>query len=130
MYYRNPCPGADETKSFLEENGVVVIERDISKKPLTKRELGAILGYLNPKHYLDTASSVFRKKKLDETIPERNELLELIIEHPDLLRNPIVLSGRLVTIGSNRKQLIDMFQIKVSDNGSDNNMGASKSGAK
>ena len=118
LYFRNPCPGAEEAKSFLEEHGVLVMERDISKKPLTKKELVMILGYHDPKHYLDTASSTFTKKKLDKKLPSRNELMDMILETPDLLRNPIILSGRLMTIGNSRKQLIDMFQISVSGNGS------------
>jgi len=130
MYYRKPCPGAEEVKSFLEENGVLVMERDISRNPLTKKELGAILGYHNPRYYLDVASTAFKKNKLDKEIPERNELLDMIEENPDLLRNPIILTGRLMTFGSNRRQLIDMFQLKISDNGSDNNEGKSRNSAK
>jgi arsenate reductase-like glutaredoxin family protein len=126
VYYRNPCPGADEVTGFLKEHDVLVMERDITKKPFTKRELGIILGHLNPKHYLDTTSSVFKKKKLDKAVPPRNELLDLIMENPDLLRNPIIRSGRLIAIGNNRQQLVDMFQIKVSDNGSDNTKGTAQ----
>ncbi len=126
LYYRSKCPGAEEAKNFLEEHGVKVVERDITQKPLTKKELGAVLGYLNPKHYLDTTSAAFKKKKLDKQIPARSELLEIIIENPDLLRNPIIRSGRLLTFGNNRQQLIQMFQIAVSDNGSGEKKGASR----
>lgn len=121
FYFRNPCPGAEEAKEFLEEHGVLVVERDIDKRPLVKRELTAILGYLDPRHYLNTASPAYTKNKLDENLPPRNELLQLILEHQDLLRHPIITSGRLVTIGNNRQQLIEMFQIKVSGNGSGGN---------
>ena len=130
VYFRNPCPGAEETKNFLEEHGVLVIERDLSQKPFTRRELGAILGYHNPKYYLDSDSSAYKKKKLDKRIPSRDELLDLILEDQELLRNPIVLSGRLMAIGTNRRQLIDMFQIKVSGNGSDGGEGESSRGSK
>jgi arsenate reductase-like glutaredoxin family protein len=119
FFFRNPCPEAEEAKSFLEENGVMVIERDISERPLSKKELRSILGYHNPKHYLDMTSATYQKKKLDAQLPSREELLELIADNPDLLRHPIVLSGRLMTIGNNRQQLRDMFQISVSNNGAD-----------
>lgn len=118
FYFRNPCPGAEETKEFLEEHGVIVAERDMLKRPLTKRELSTILGYLDPRHYLNSASPAYKKHKLDQNLPPHNELLDLILENPDLLRNPIITTGRLVTIGNNRQQLIEMFQIKVSGNGS------------
>jgi arsenate reductase-like glutaredoxin family protein len=102
----------------LEEHGVVLVKRNVSDTPLSQDELEAILGYQNPKHYLNSASSAFKKNKMDKKIPARNELIELIIEQPDLLRYPIITSGRLMTIGGNRQQLIDMFQLTVSDNGS------------
>jgi arsenate reductase/regulatory protein spx len=117
FFYRNPCPGAKDAKEFLEEHGIMVMERDIGKKPLSKRELSNILGYQNPKYYLNTAAPAYRKAKLDKNLPPRNELLELLCNNPDLLRIPIITTGRLMTVGNNRQQLIDMFQIKVSDNG-------------
>jgi len=118
LYFRTPCPGADEAKKFLEDHGVIVLERDIVKRPLTRRELGEVLGYHDPKYYLDGMSSAFRKNKLDKLIPPHEELLGLILEHPDLLRHPIVMSGRLMTVGNNRQKLAQMFQIRISDNGS------------
>jgi len=118
FYFRNPCPGAEDAKSFLEEHGVLVMERDIEKKPLSKRELSDILGYQNPKYYLNTAAPAYEEEKLDKVLPPRDKLMEMLSANPQLLRSPIITSGRLVTIGSNRQQLIDMFQIKISDNGS------------
>jgi regulatory protein spx len=126
MFYLNPSSGADETRNFLEENGVVVVERDLTRKPLTRKELSTILGYLDPRHYLNPLSPAYTKRKLDKRIPPRPELLDLIVEHPDLLRDPIIMSGRLLTIGNNRKQLIEMFQITVSGNGSGGDKGEVK----
>jgi len=118
LYYRNPCSVCEEAKSFLEDHGVIVLARNIIEKPLDKDELDGILGYHDPKHFLDSASPNYAKQKLDKNIPLRGELLNIIEKHPDLLRQPIVVSGRLMTVGSNRKQLIQMFQLTVSDNGS------------
>jgi len=128
FYYRNSSPGAEDAKRFLEDHGVVVSARDILKQPLTKRELTLILGYHDPKHYLDITSPAFRRKKLDKSMPPRGELLEMILEHPELLRSPVVLSGRLMTIGFNRQQLIEMFQLTVSNSKASEEAGASSGG--
>jgi regulatory protein spx len=119
FYLRKPCPTAEEAKSFLEEHGVVVNERDLTARPLTRRELVTLLGYQDPRHYVDPTSPSFKKMKLDKGLPSREEMLNMIVENPDLLRNPIILAGRLMTIGTRRQQLIDMFQITVSGNGSE-----------
>jgi len=118
FYYRHPCTVCDEIKSFLAENGVLVSARDITQKPLRQSELAEILGYHNPRHYLDSASATFKKERLDKQMPTREELFLLIEAQPDLLKHPIVVTGRLMSVGTNRRQLIDMLQLKVSDNGS------------
>lgn len=121
FFYRTPCQVCEEAKNFLEEHGVVVAARDLNEKPLRRDELTSLLGYLDPRHYLDMTSASYRKQKLDKQMPTRAELFELIESNPDLLRHPIIVAGRLVTIGSNQQQLIDMFQLTVSDNGSGKN---------
>lgn len=121
VYCKKSDTVCKDTKAFLEEHGILVEERNISKEPLTKRELLSVLGFHNPKHYLDDSSAVYKKNKLDESLPSHGELLEMIIEHPELLRQPIIVSGRLMTIGTGKKQLMDMFQIHSSDNGSNGN---------
>lgn len=118
MYYKQSNSAFEEAKSFLEESGVLVVARDIVKQPLNKGELKLMLGFHNPKHYLDVTSAVYQKQKLDTAIPPRDELFDMILAHPELLRQPIILAGRLMTIGTGKKQLVDMFQISGSDNGS------------
>lgn len=118
FFYRNPCTVCKEAKSFLEDHGVTVAARDISERPLRQDELTSILGYLDPRHYLDMSSAAYRKQKLDKQMPSRGELFGLIESNPELLRHPIIVAGRLVTIGSNQQQLVEMFQLNVSDNGS------------
>jgi arsenate reductase-like glutaredoxin family protein len=120
MYYRNPCAACEETKTFLENHGVLVKVRDLTRDPLKKNELNVLLGYHDPRHYIDVMSPSFQKRKLDEEMPSREELITMIVENPDLLRHPIVLSGRLMTIGFNRQQMIEMFQLTVSNNGGGN----------
>jgi arsenate reductase-like glutaredoxin family protein len=120
MMYRNPCTLCEEAKSFLEQNGVIVKVRDLTQDPLRKSELQHMLGYHDPKYFLDYGSPTFAKKKLDEHMPSREELFGLIEESPELLRHPIVMCGRLMTIGFNRRQMVEMFQLSVSNNGSGN----------
>ena len=119
FYYRNPCSTYEEAKSFLEDHGILVEARDLIKNPLRPNEIRSILRNFDTKHFIDSSSSAFKKAKLDENIPPRDELFDMMIEYPELLRHPIITCGRLMTVGAGRKQLIAMFQISVSDNGSD-----------
>ncbi len=117
LYYRSDCKSCLDAKDFMEDHGVLVVVRDIEKKPLTKKEISSIVGYLDPKHYVDPSAPGFSENKLDQHMPSREELLKIISENQDMLRIPIIVSGRLKIIGSGRKQIIDMLQLSVSDNG-------------
>lgn len=118
FYHRNPSPASDEAKGFLEENGVIVDYRDLDEKPLNKYELQVLVGYHNPRNYLNVTSAAYKEHKLDESLPALSELFDIIIENPDLLKNPVIISGRLMMFSTHRKQLIDMFQLKNPGNGS------------
>jgi regulatory protein spx len=103
----------------LEGNGVSLKARDLIQSPLRRSELDNILGNHDPKYYLDMTSPSYEQLKLDSSLPPRNELLAMIESHPDLLRHPIIFYGRLMTIGANRRQLITMFHLTVSENGAE-----------
>ena len=128
FYYRNPCSICEEVKTFLEEHGVIVEARDLKKLPLSRAEMKDLFKYFDAKHFIDVTSAAYKKARLDMSLPPREELYALVEENPELLRHPIITSGRLMTIGAGRRQLIDMFQLKVSDNGSGARNEAGKAG--
>lgn len=119
FYYRNQCSVCEETKAFLEENGVSLNTRDLIQNPLRRDELLTVLGNHDSKYYLDISSPSYEQLKLDSSFPSHNELMAMIESHPDLLRHPIIFYGRLMTIGANRRQLIDMFHLTISKNGTE-----------
>lgn len=118
MLYRNPCTICEDAKKFLEDHGVIVKVRDLTREPMKRRELTMLLGFHDPRHYLDVMSPTFEKEHLDTQLPSQTELMAMLEEHPELLRHPIVMCGRLMTIGFNRQQMIEMFQLTMSGNGS------------
>jgi regulatory protein spx len=119
MYYRTPCEPCEETKAFLEEQGVMLTVRDIGKEPLRREELRRIVGFVNPLHYLDPMSPAFAENNLDSEMPTGDKIMDIVEDNPELLRHPIIIVGRLMTIGNNRQQLTEMLQL--SENGDNNN---------
>ena len=101
-----------ETKRFIEEAGVLLNVRDIGKKPLSEEELSNLAGNLRIKHFLNELSDSYTKYRLDKHLPERDQIIKLIVEDHTLLRRPIVKSGRLLTIGCDKHKIGAMLQIK------------------
>lgn len=100
-----------EIRKFIEDAGVILKVRDLKDNPLSEFELDRLLGHIPMVHFLNQASPAFRKNKLDEALPERDEVLRLIAEDPSLLRRPIIKTARLFTVGCDKKKIAEMLQI-------------------
>lgn len=107
-----------ETKKFIEESGVILSVRDIEKQPLTYDEIDRLIGYINPRHFLNMASASYEKSGLDEQLPPRRDLIGLIAEDHTLLRRPIIQAARLTTVGCDKKSIALMLQLSANGNGS------------
>ena len=101
----------DEIRKFIEDAGIRLDIRDLSKNPLTIEELDYMFGHNPLSYFLNSASSEYTTLGLDQKVPERRELLKLMAEHPGLLRRPIVKNQRLLTIGCNKEKIAVMLQI-------------------
>jgi len=100
-----------ETKKFIEESGVLLTIRDLSKDPLTKDELSFLIGYLDISHFLDRNSKAYADNKLDKSLPPRKEVIEMMANDYTLIRRPIIRSARLITIGCDKKKISQMLQL-------------------
>jgi regulatory protein spx len=117
--------GTDERcegiRKFIEDAGIRLIVRDLKKEPLSAEELDHLLGYNPIRDFLNPLAADYTKLGLDKQLPERRELLQIVAEHPDLLRRPIIKTSRLLTVGCDRKAIAAMLQI--SPNGAPPNGG-------
>ncbi|HUV31623.1 MAG TPA: ArsC/Spx/MgsR family protein [Acidobacteriota bacterium] len=100
-----------DARKFIEDAGVMLDVRDIAENPLSVYELDGLLGYWDISHFLNRMSEAYSKYGLDKKLPGRDELLDLIAKDHTLLRRPIVRSGRLMTVGYDRRKISEMFRI-------------------
>jgi len=112
----------NEVRTFLESQEIDLRVIDLRDKPLNCIQVAELIRHFNLKHFLNTDSQAFRKNKLDKNLPPRPEVFELMAGDNDLIRKPIIVSGRLMTVGCNRLKIMEMLQIK--QNGSDPDAGA------
>ncbi len=103
----------DEVRKFIEDAGVRVILRDLGVRPFSIEELDLMFGHNPMSYFLNTASSEYTKFGLDQKMPERRELLQIIAQNPGLLRRPIVRNARLLTVGCNKEKIAEMLQINA-----------------
>lgn len=109
-YLYNSCTSCRKTDEILKESGVDYERREYFKDRFTKDELRTLLqqNNLTVQDVISTRSTPYKQHDLANRDLTDDEILDLMIEDPRLLRRPIVLSGDTVIIGHNEKQLREL----------------------
>jgi regulatory protein spx len=119
LYTDAKDPYCAEVEKFLKGFNIILQVHDIRLKPLNERQLSNLLGYFDLAHFLSSNGKSGKTKDLDTSLSNRPEILKMIAEDNSLLRKPIVVSGRLMTLGFDRRIIQDMLQIKADDSPSE-----------
>jgi len=85
-----------------------LIERDYAKKPLTVEEIETIFNRDPIPPFLNSRHAVYKERGLAEKLPERKELIQLIMAEPNLIRRPITRQGNQVIIGFDKEALSNL----------------------
>ncbi|MFQ5500195.1 MAG: arsenate reductase family protein [Candidatus Zixiibacteriota bacterium] len=118
-----------ETLKFIQNAGVLLKVRDISKDPLTVDEISDLVGHLNLNHFLNKLSASYSRHKLDEKLPARAEVIEMMAADHTLIRQPIVCASRLKTVGCDKQKIAEMLQLSANGgNESEREMNLGNSG--
>jgi len=86
---------------LLRESGVPFEKVNYYIKPLTKKKLNELLRKMNmsPRDLLRTSEPVYRELGLGKGQFTDEEILSLMIKHPDLIQRPIVERGNRAVLG-------------------------------
>lgn len=109
-YLYNSCTSCRKTDEILKESDVDYERREFFKDRFTKEELRTLLeqNNLTVQDVISTRSTPYKQHDLANRDLTDDEILDLMIEDPRLLRRPIVISGDTVIIGHNEKQLREL----------------------
>jgi arsenate reductase-like glutaredoxin family protein len=88
-----------------EKAAEVLIERDYAKNPLTTEEIETIFGNDPIPPFLNTRHTVYKEQKLAEKLPNHDQLIQLIIAEPNLIRRPVTRAGNGLVIGFDKEAL-------------------------
>jgi Spx/MgsR family transcriptional regulator len=103
LYLYAGCTSCRKAQSMLDELGVDYVKREFFKQRFTPEELGALLQRIGktPNDVLSTRSRPYAELDLAKRNPEPDELIQLMIEHPQLLKRPMTVRGSEAVVGFN-----------------------------
>ena len=86
---------------LLRESGVPFEKVNYYVEPLTKQKLVELLGKmkLGPRDILRTSEAIYRELGLGKGEFTDDEIVSLMVKHPDLIQRPIVERGKRAVLG-------------------------------
>jgi len=99
--YHNPrCSKSREGFQILEDSGKEFEVVEYMKNPLTKEELNLILKKLKikPIELIRKNEELWKETYKNKNLSD-DELIEIMVEHPNLIERPIAINGNKAVIG-------------------------------
>ncbi|MBG9546055.1 transcriptional regulator SpxA [Cytobacillus firmus] len=115
LYTTPSCTSCRKAKAWLEEHDLDYIERKILTEPLTVDEIKSILRLTEDgtDEIISTRSKTFQQLNIKIDSLPLNELYKLIINHPQMLRRPIIQDEKRVQAGYNEEDIRSFLPRKL-----------------
>ncbi|MFB9768875.1 Spx/MgsR family RNA polymerase-binding regulatory protein [Lactiplantibacillus modestisalitolerans] len=107
LYYSTSSKSSRSARAWLVANNIPFNERDIIANPLDRDELKQVLRLTENgfEDIVSTRSKAFKALHIDLADLGFNQLLDLLVEKPQLLKRPILYDGRRLQIGYNEEDI-------------------------
>jgi arsenate reductase len=95
IYQKPTCSTCRDAVKLAAASGRSYVTVNYYETPFTKQKLKALLAKagLRPTEVLRTKEDVYKKLKIAEQPRSDDELLDLMVHHPDLIQRPLVEKG-------------------------------------
>ena len=97
---------------MLLQAGLEFSERDFFSNPFKRNELSDLLKGKDVSYYFSWRSPSFKKLGLDKDSLSDEDLIELMLTEPRLIKRPLIRANNHVVVGSDKSALADLIQSK------------------
>lgn len=111
VYEKPTCTKCREMDRFLRESGVDFDKVNYYLEPLSEKKLRELIKKMDiaPRALLRTSESIYRELEIGKQELSDDEIIRLMVTHPDLMQRPIVERGDRAVLGrptENVKELL------------------------
>lgn len=101
VYEKPTCSKCREVDKILRESGSEYEKINYYVQPLNEKKLRELLKKMNmsARQLLRTTEAVYKELQLGKREVSEDELIKLMVEHPDLIQRPIVEKGAKAVLG-------------------------------
>ena len=100
IYQKPTCSTCRETVKLVQASGQAYTAINYYEQPFTKAQLKALLkkAGLSAKGILRTKEDIYKELGLAKKQVSEDELIDLMLKHPDLIQRPLVEKGEKVIL--------------------------------
>jgi arsenate reductase len=100
IYHKPTCSTCRHVIKLVEESGQPFTAINYYEKPFTKSTLKGLLkkAGLKSSDIIRTKEEIYKKLNLQQSQFTDDELLDILIKHPDLIQRPLVQKGEKVIL--------------------------------
>ncbi|HET6676511.1 MAG TPA: arsenate reductase (glutaredoxin) [Nitrospiraceae bacterium] len=100
IYQKPTCSTCRQAVQLLKESGKPFTAVNYYEQPFTKARLKALLkkAGLSPKQVLRAKEDIYKELKLSERSLSEDDLIDLMVKHPDLIQRPLVETGETAVL--------------------------------
>ncbi|HEV8140588.1 MAG TPA: arsenate reductase family protein [Pyrinomonadaceae bacterium] len=111
VYEKTTCTKCREMDRFLRESGVDFTKVNYYLEPLSEKKLRDLLKKMDikPRELLRTSESIYRELELGKKNFSDDEIISLMVKHPDLMQRPIVERGGRAVLGRPTENVRDLL---------------------
>jgi arsenate reductase-like glutaredoxin family protein len=93
----------------LLEHGAELDLVDLNKG-LSVAELDELIGTRDYRQFLNTRNELYRERGMKDNPPPRAEALRLMAANPNLIKRPVVVKGKKITLGFDEAGLEEILK--------------------
>ena len=111
IYQKPTCSTCRQVHTALKESGVDFESIDYYTDPLPKTKLKDLIRKMGikPRDLLRTKEAVYKSLRLGERELTDNDLVDLMVAHPELIQRPIVEKGARAILARPPERLKDIL---------------------
>jgi len=111
IYQKPTCTTCRQVYGALKASGVDFDSVDYYLDPIPKAKLRDLLRKMGmkPRDLLRTKEAVYKELKLGEREVSDSDLIDLMVEHPDLIQRPIVEKGARAVLARPAERLREIL---------------------
>jgi arsenate reductase (glutaredoxin) len=111
IYQKPTCTTCRQVHAMLKESGVNFDAVDYYVDPIPRAKLLELLQKMrmSPRQLLRTKETIYKTLKLGERELSDDEIVDLMVKHPDLIQRPIVEKGARAILARPAERLKDIL---------------------